>query len=63
MEVELENRKTEDDERREFKDKEKWVLDGSLDHRGNVPLRASTGAWRASLFLMGESSTYTHMYI
>lgn len=32
---------------------EKWVYDSSLDHKGRVPLRASTGAWKASLFIIG----------
>lgn len=31
---------------------EKWVYDSSLDHKGRVPLRASTGAWKASLFII-----------
>ncbi|KAK4749502.1 hypothetical protein SAY87_026951 [Trapa incisa] len=31
---------------------EKWVHDSSIDHKGRVPLRASTGAWRASLFII-----------
>ncbi|XP_051131685.1 protein NRT1/ PTR FAMILY 5.6-like [Andrographis paniculata] len=34
-------------------DKEKWVYDSSLDHRGRIPLRASTGAWKASFFIIG----------
>ncbi|XAR71981.1 hypothetical protein NMG60_11018458, partial [Bertholletia excelsa] len=33
-------------------DQEKWVYDSSLDHKGQVPLRASTGVWRASLFII-----------
>ncbi|KAL5709428.1 hypothetical protein ACHQM5_020118 [Ranunculus cassubicifolius] len=33
-------------------DEEKWVYDSSLDHRGRIPLRASTGAWKASLFIL-----------
>ncbi|GFZ02250.1 major facilitator superfamily protein [Actinidia rufa] len=33
-------------------DEEKWVYDSSVDHRGRVPLRASTGVWRASLFII-----------
>ncbi|KAG8376961.1 hypothetical protein BUALT_Bualt09G0118500 [Buddleja alternifolia] len=33
-------------------DEEKWVSDSSLDHKGRVPLRASTGAWKASLFII-----------
>ncbi|KAK4396189.1 protein NRT1/ PTR FAMILY 5.7 [Sesamum angolense] len=31
----------------------KWVYDSSLDHKGRIPLRASTGAWKASLFIIG----------
>ncbi|XP_073034646.1 protein NRT1/ PTR FAMILY 5.6-like [Primulina eburnea] len=34
-------------------DSEKWVSDSSFDHKGRVPLRASTGAWKASLFIIG----------
>ncbi|RWR81575.1 protein NRT1/ PTR FAMILY 5.6 [Cinnamomum micranthum f. kanehirae] len=44
---------------REFQDKssnavdeEKWVYDSSLDYKGRVPLRASTGVWKASLFII-----------
>ncbi|GAA0147145.1 transporter [Lithospermum erythrorhizon] len=33
-------------------DEEKWVYDSSFDHKGRVPLRASTGAWKASLFII-----------
>ncbi|KAH7678173.1 Proton-dependent oligopeptide transporter family protein [Dioscorea alata] len=33
-------------------DNEKWVLDSSVDNKGNVPLRASTGAWKAALFII-----------
>ncbi|XP_022767613.1 protein NRT1/ PTR FAMILY 5.6-like [Durio zibethinus] len=32
-------------------DEEKWVYDSSVDHNGRVPLRASTGVWKASLFI------------
>lgn len=35
-----------------IKDQEKWVYDSSLDNRGRVPLRASTGVWKASLFII-----------
>lgn len=31
---------------------EKWVQDSSLDHKGNMPLRSSTGVWKASLFII-----------
>ncbi|XP_031104303.1 protein NRT1/ PTR FAMILY 5.6-like [Ipomoea triloba] len=33
-------------------DNQKWVCDSSLDHKGRVPLRASTGVWKASLFII-----------
>ncbi|XP_058109401.1 protein NRT1/ PTR FAMILY 5.6-like [Magnolia sinica] len=33
-------------------DKEKWVCDSSVDYRGKPPLRASTGVWKASLFII-----------
>ncbi|KAF8402992.1 hypothetical protein HHK36_011086 [Tetracentron sinense] len=33
-------------------DEEKWVYDSSVDHRGKVPLRASTGVWKAALFII-----------
>ncbi|KAK2657753.1 hypothetical protein Ddye_010805 [Dipteronia dyeriana] len=33
-------------------DAEKWVYDSSVDHKGNVPLRARTGVWKASLFII-----------
>lgn len=39
-------------ESREDDEQEKWVHDSSLDHRGRVPLRASTGVWKASLFII-----------
>ncbi|KAF9598139.1 hypothetical protein IFM89_025553 [Coptis chinensis] len=31
---------------------EKWVYDSSIDHHGRIPLRASTGVWKASLFIL-----------
>ncbi|KAL3622846.1 hypothetical protein CASFOL_033454 [Castilleja foliolosa] len=31
---------------------EKWVNDSSVDYKGRVPLRASTGAWKSSLFII-----------
>ncbi|KAL6562684.1 hypothetical protein OROGR_003691 [Orobanche gracilis] len=41
---------------------EKWVNDSSFDHKGKIPLRASTGAWKASLFIVviefSESLSY-----
>ncbi|XP_061348950.1 protein NRT1/ PTR FAMILY 5.6-like isoform X2 [Gastrolobium bilobum] len=33
-------------------DEMKWVHDSSVDHKGRVPLRASTGSWKASLFII-----------
>ncbi|KAE8666210.1 Protein NRT1/ PTR FAMILY 5.7 [Hibiscus syriacus] len=33
-------------------DEETWVYDSSVDHKGRLPLRASTGAWKASLFII-----------
>ena len=39
-------------------DDQKWVYDSSLDHKGRIPLRASTGAWRASLFIIGNKTLY-----
>ncbi|KAF5733845.1 protein NRT1/ PTR FAMILY 5.6-like [Tripterygium wilfordii] len=33
-------------------DGEKWVLDSSVDYKGRVPPRASTGVWKASLFVI-----------
>lgn len=33
-------------------DEVKWVLDSSVDHKGRVPLRASTGSWKAALFII-----------
>ncbi|XP_027335767.1 protein NRT1/ PTR FAMILY 5.6-like [Abrus precatorius] len=36
----------------EVNDKMKWVHDSSLDHRRRVPLRTSTGSWKASLFII-----------
>lgn len=36
----------------EFEDEEKWACDSSVDYRGKIPLRASTGVWRASIFII-----------
>ncbi|CAK9171831.1 unnamed protein product [Ilex paraguariensis] len=33
-------------------DQEKWVYNSSVDHKGKVPLRASTGVWIAALFII-----------
>lgn len=47
-----ENRKQ--DRREEENEQEKWVHDGSVDFKGKVPLRASTGVWIASLFVLSK---------
>lgn len=36
------------------KDEEKWVHDSSVDYKGRVPLRDSTGVWKASLFIISK---------
>ncbi|KAI3447723.1 hypothetical protein Pfo_004388 [Paulownia fortunei] len=41
-----------DQKKKQESDEEKWVYDSSVDHKGRVPLRASTGAWKASLFII-----------
>lgn len=38
-------------------DDQKLVYDSSVDHKGRVPLRSSTGVWKASLFIIGK-----HLY-
>ena len=42
-----------------IKEKEKHVrnlqvLDSSYDYKGNIPLRSSTGSWKASFFIIGK---------
>lgn len=37
-------------------DEKTWVYDSSVDHKGRLPLRASTGVWKASLFIIGKES-------
>ena len=32
----------------------KWVHDLSVDHKGRVPLRASTGVWKAAFFIISK---------
>ncbi|KAF8397393.1 hypothetical protein HHK36_016306 [Tetracentron sinense] len=49
MDQGMETRKSSESE--EVDDK-KWVYDSSVDHKGRVPLRASTGVWKASLFII-----------
>lgn len=60
MEQEIEKRKR---VTREESEEEKWVYDGSVDYKGRVPLRASTGVWKASLFVLGKISIYLSFYV
>lgn len=54
MEQEIHNRKN--GETKEAGDQDcKWVHDSSIDYKGNSPVRASTGAWKASLFIIGKA--------
>ncbi|XP_047311180.1 protein NRT1/ PTR FAMILY 5.6-like [Impatiens glandulifera] len=46
---EMMNYMVQDDEERE---EEKWVYDSSLDHKGRLPSRNSTGTWKAALFII-----------
>ncbi|XP_047161930.1 protein NRT1/ PTR FAMILY 5.6-like [Vigna umbellata] len=46
MEQEIEKRKRDENE------DEKWVHDASVDYKNRVPLRSSTGAWKAALFVL-----------
>jgi len=39
------------------KSEEKRVHDASVDYKGRVPLRASTGAWKAALFVLSKIFT------
>ena len=36
-------------------DEDKWVHDASVDYKGKLPLRRSTGVWKASIFIIGTS--------
>lgn len=47
----LENRKV-GREAKESDEEEKRVHDSSVDYKGRVPLRSSTGVWKASLFII-----------
>lgn len=33
-------------------DAQRWVRDSSVDHKGRVPLRATTGVWKACVFII-----------
>ncbi|XP_059666321.1 protein NRT1/ PTR FAMILY 5.6-like [Cornus florida] len=50
--MEQEIKKRNDGDETSEHDDEKWVFDSSLDHKGRVPLRASTGVWKASLLII-----------
>lgn len=60
MEQEMEKRKrassTASSEANTIRDEDNWVHDSSVDHKGRVPLRASTGVWKASLFIISKST-------
>lgn len=34
---------------------EKWVHDSSVDYKGRVPPRASTGVWKAASFIISKN--------
>ena len=60
MKQEMEKRKQ---GKSEGNEKQKWVHDASVDYKGRVPLRASTGVWKASLFVLGKKLIYLTIYI
>lgn len=37
-------------------DEDIYVHDSSVDHKGKLPLRASTGAWKASFFIICKNN-------
>jgi hypothetical protein len=38
---------------------EEWVNDSSVDHKGRPPFRASTGWWKAAVFIICECDRST----
>ncbi|KAI3875539.1 hypothetical protein MKW92_013545 [Papaver armeniacum] len=60
-EEQYEHEKNSEKQQEEIK-QEKWVNDASVDHKGRRPLRASTGVWKAALFIIaiefGERLSY-----
>lgn len=38
------------------------VEDGSVDYRGRTPSRATTGAWKAATFIIGEHLTFLFLF-
>ena len=43
-------------------EEEKWVHDASVDYKGRLPFRASTGVWKASLFVLSKKFTRVFMH-
>ncbi|WVZ61105.1 hypothetical protein U9M48_011027 [Paspalum notatum var. saurae] len=35
-----------------MEDRDEWVHDSSVDHRGRPPFRAATGSWKAAMFII-----------
>lgn len=44
-------------------DEMKFVHDSSLDYAGEIPLRSSTGSWKASFFIIGKNYFNIFMHI
>ncbi|KAE9603338.1 hypothetical protein Lal_00008128 [Lupinus albus] len=38
---------------KEVNEEMKWVNDSSYDHKGRIPLRDSTGSWKAAFYIIG----------
>lgn len=56
----LENRKV-GREAKESDEEEKRVHDSSVDYKGRVPLRSSTGVWKASLFIISKFNLFVNV--
>ncbi|KAK7390474.1 hypothetical protein VNO78_25780 [Psophocarpus tetragonolobus] len=50
--IKMEKNKVDANSGETIEDEIRWVCDSSLDHKGRVPLRASTGSWKASFFII-----------
>jgi hypothetical protein len=48
-------------EAKESDEEEKWVRDSSVDYKGRVPLRSSTGVWTASLFIISKCNLFVNV--
>lgn len=57
MEQDMQRKRSGEEGENHDSEEEKWVYDFSLDFNGKVPLRASTGVWKASLFIIGKSKS------